>query len=897
MTKYFSSLVEQSLSRSTEATLSVLGITNPALREHLASIMTSECGTEGAFLAPPVFEQTFGWQESNFSMQELASQKKLLSKEIVDSLDAQQNGRYRFGAKWHPFTHQLNSWQSLLVKKNSVVVTSGTGSGKTECFMVPVLEDLYREYKESGGKPLTGVRALFLYPLNALINSQRERLNAWTQSFDKDIRYCLYNGNTEELRAKVRSEQAEKPNEILSRELMREEPAPILVTNGTMLEYLMVRQIDAPIIQKSREEKSLRWIVLDEAHTYIGSQAAELALQLRRVMHAFGVSPTDVRFVATSATIAGEDTEEQLKKFLSDLSGVPIEQIDVWGGSRVIPGLPSSKNTSVRLDELEAMPVVNIKEPDIHPERYQMLTNSPEARVFRDILVSSPKPLKLTKITSLLNQRLGNSFSQSDTLRWLDICTGTRPSEDEPAFLKLRGHFFQRTIQGLWSCFNKDCEAKKNTPLQESWPFGYIYVSQRQTCSCGCPIFEVSFCNDCNEPHLLARDKQGKLVQWEASGGDEFSLLSDLENGGERDFDEQAPEVSTKKPLILSSEPNQNIGYVSIELDKYSAEFDVKPGEAVKFGLSNDDEVVCSKLGCEYNGGYSGFPFRRALLGSPFYVANAVPTVLEYCHDFKNEDGQKGHGPQSLPGRGRRLITFTDSRQGTARMAVRMQQEAERSRVRGLVLEILSSHQRSQPKPAEGFTKQDYLEQAKSLRKMGLDVAANDVEEKAKAMSSGGRASLAELSWRQLADELKQKSDIKGSMLLYNQYHKPEIFKQNDGPLKLAEMLIFREFMRRPKRQNSLETQGLVKVGYTGLESITTPPEFWEESGLSLNDWKDFLKVSLDFYVRENSYVQVGEDWRTWIGTRFAPKMLRNPDSQELDENRVKRWPNIRNGK
>lgn len=181
--------------------------------------------------------------------------------------------------------------------------------------MVPVLEDLYRELHENGNNPLVGVRALFLYPLNALINSQRERLDAWTRGFGTGIRYCLYNGNTENLHASVKSEQAKRPNEVLSREKMREEPAPILVTNGTMLEYMMVRQVDAPIIQQSKAQKSLRWIVLDEAHTYVGSQAAELALQLRRVMTAFGVTPDDVRFVATSATIAGSDAEKQLKNF------------------------------------------------------------------------------------------------------------------------------------------------------------------------------------------------------------------------------------------------------------------------------------------------------------------------------------------------------------------------------------------------------------------------------------------------------------------------------------------------------------------------------------------------------------------------------------------------------
>ncbi|MCP6576679.1 hypothetical protein NL496_28710, partial [Klebsiella pneumoniae] len=71
-----------------------------------------------------------------------------------------------------------------------------------------------------------------------------------------------------------------------------------------------------------------------------------------------------------------------------------------------------------------------------------------------------------------------------------------------------------------------------------------------------------------------------------------------------------------------------------------------------------------------------------------------------YCQDFTSDEGKEGVGPDSLPGRGRRLITFTDSRQGTARMAVRMQQEAERSRLRGSVVEILSWHQRTQTSTA-----------------------------------------------------------------------------------------------------------------------------------------------------------------------------------------------------
>ena len=86
-----------------------------------------------------------------------------------------------------------------------------------------------------------------------------------------------------------------------------------------MLEYMLVRQVDAPILDQSQGK--LRWIVLDEAHTYVGSQAAELALLLRRVIYAFGVEAQDIRFVATSATIGDTEGNEKLKNYLASIAG------------------------------------------------------------------------------------------------------------------------------------------------------------------------------------------------------------------------------------------------------------------------------------------------------------------------------------------------------------------------------------------------------------------------------------------------------------------------------------------------------------------------------------------------------------------------------------------------
>ncbi|EPO4529323.1 DEAD/DEAH box helicase, partial [Enterobacter hormaechei] len=806
-TRFFSSLIEQSLSRSTEATLSIMGITNPNLRKHLAEQMGADCGKSGSFLASPVFQQMFGWKESNYTMRNLTEGKALLSKAVVDSLDDHNNGRYRFGADWKPFTHQLASWKALLEDKHSVVVTSGTGSGKTECFMVPVLEDLYRELHENSNNPLVGVRALFLYPLNALINSQRERLDAWTRGFGTGIRYCLYNGNTENLHASVKSEQAKRPNEVLSREKMREEPAPILVTNGTMLEYMMVRQIDAPIIQQSKAQKSLRWIVLDEAHTYVGSQAAELALQLRRVMTAFGVTPDDVRFVATSATIAGSDAEKQLKKFLSELSGIPQERIDVLDGSRVIPKLASCKHVYIPLEEIEQIPDTDMK--GVSPERFEALTHSPEAHYLREMLVTQPDPMKLDTMTKRLNTLTKQNYSQQEVLRWIDVCSGTQPNPKDPAFLKIRAHIFQRNTQGVWACVDKECRQKHGTPLEKGWPFGYVYVNQRQNCECGSPVYELAFCNECNEPHLLARDKNGKLVQWENKGGDEFSLQDEVNVENVATEEKVEKESSYRPPLIIAAEKASETGYILQRLDRKTRRIGVVNNESIEL-IINDIEQVCSASGCGYRGTSGKQPFRRALLGGPFYVTNIVPTVLEYCQDFVSEDGKEGVGPDSLPGRGRRLITFTDSRQGTARMAVRMQQEAERSRLRGSVVEILGWHQRKQtsttPNANTDLEKLAALakqarEQADEFRSWGLpeqaklaEVQAEQLEQAFQAATGGNVATiLISRTWTEIVNELREKADISGPILQYNHYLKPEIFNENGGPLKLSEMLLFRE--------------------------------------------------------------------------------------------------------
>ncbi len=107
------------------------------------------------------------------------------------------------------------------------------------------------------------------------------------------LRNCLYNGNLPP--SEKNSVRRETPEKLRDREQLRGSPPPVLVTNITMLEYMLARTEDQPIIEKSKGK--LKWIVLDEAHSLVGAAAAEIALLLRRVLLAFVCKPADVHFV------------------------------------------------------------------------------------------------------------------------------------------------------------------------------------------------------------------------------------------------------------------------------------------------------------------------------------------------------------------------------------------------------------------------------------------------------------------------------------------------------------------------------------------------------------------------------------------------------------------------
>jgi hypothetical protein len=864
---FFSRLASELATRAARATVSQASPANAPLRQHLQSTLQVDAGREGSFLAEPLFEAMFRWEGAGVMLGSVP----FLEPSLVAAMSSPppSQAQYAFASKQEVYSHQLAAWTALNAEKpRSVVVRTGTASGKTECFLVPILNDLARELRqrETAG-PLVGVRALFLYPLNALINSQRDRLSAWTSGFKGRIRFCLYNGNTRET-APPHHLQRESPNEILSRSLLRSEPPPILVTNATMLEYMLVRAKDVTIREQSTGK--LRWIVLDEAHTYIGSAAAELSLLLRRVMHAFQVLPSDVRFVATSATIGGADAKDRLARFLADVAGIDVKNVDVVDGQRVVPPLPAE--LAARDAAVPETSALGMMSP---AERYQHLSASPKIRALREVMCDAKmSPLSLGSVARVLSE--GEKVkSASEALDILDAASSARSSTGDD-LLPVRGHFFLRTSPGLWACLSSRCPGLAGTKLHdEAWSFGKVFLSHRERCdACEALVFEVLMCTTCGTPSLAATDAEGKLVprrdDSDAGGGG-------LEAAEDSDDDDLDDAIRANRDELVSAGRAPHTNH-PVAIDPKTGVFGAGGSETVHLASRNDEthRVRCPKCGRQDS--ESRDRFRPMRLGAPFYLSVGIPTLLEQLDE---ESKQK-------PAGGRRLLSFSDSRQGSARFAARIQLESELNFVRAFVYHSLWDRVRR----PDALRMADLEKQVRELEPhAGVPAIATVLAQHRTALEEerarDARPS-AELSWGEMAQHLAKAPELAWIRASQTFRYAPAAL----GEREIGSLLLYRELLRRPRRQNSLETMGLAALEYPALHQILHAPPEWRQHGRPLDQWKAFLKIAIDFFVRAMTCLDVPPGVVRWLGLKVSLTQIVPPDDGAV-RNKLHAWPHL----
>ncbi|HHW76087.1 MAG TPA: DEAD/DEAH box helicase, partial [Xanthomonadaceae bacterium] len=869
-TQFYDTLVEQLGRRATRAVLGLCGFRNDALREYLRTLFDREAGTPDAFLADPVFEASFGWQPAERTLGRLEG--KLLHPDLVRALrEPQKKGLsedYSFPARRRPYRHQLEAWQTLIQSQppRSILVTSGTGSGKTECFLIPILNDLAVELEQRQNAPLTGVRALFLYPLNALIKSQKDRLVAWSEPFNGGIRFCLYNGDTPE------QAKSDWQCEVADRRTLRANPPPLLVTNATMLEYLLVRNEDRPIIEQS--QGLLRWIVIDEAHTYIGSQAAELTLLLRRVLHTFGCRPGEVRFIATSATLgeASETARRQLAEFLADVAGVSVDRVRVIEGRREIPALPEAL-----LDGKLPCPDLETLRTRSSQERFIALAGDRRMRDLRARLVERASRLSELAQT-LLNRQ--DASARRETLQWLDLCTQAVNDQKEP-FLPLRGHLFQRTVSGLWACANSACSGRINTALdQPAWPFGAVFLERREHCRhCGNRVFELVQCGECGAEYLAAAEKHENGHDWlvpreydlnEDEFQQELEPITDDE-GEESATTPSAPTMQQPRLLTRVDHATQRNWILATDgrLDSSGPN-----GIPVHLRFPGEKGLECAVCGDRER---ERALFRPVRVGAPFLLGVAIPTLLEAMPTLT--DGQE---PRPLDGR--RLITFTDSRQGTARFAAKLQQESERDYVRSLLYHSLIAS--AQP------TERSKIEEIEKLIAALDKVAhtspsiASELRKKRQELVQLQAPPLGRLTWEEAENKLLGEDDFHRWLL-------PALKDMTFSLLSdrlLVKLCLLREFFLRPRRQFSLEGLGLAQLCYPALEKADTPAVM-KQRGVKPEEWRALLQVAVDNILRSsNPPVAATPDVVRWFGYSSRSSVLLPPSANKIKD--IQRaWP------
>src|SRR6266568_5753267 len=199
---------------------------------------------------------------------------------------------------WTLYDHQERAVRRLVTGQQTIVASS-TGSGKTEAFLIPIIDYCLRH------KATPGVKAVLIYPMNALANDQLNRLRHLLRG--TGVTFARYTGDTQRNDASV-GEQPEDvpPEECLSRESIQADPPDILLTNYVMLELLLVRREDQRIFR----HQPMRYLVLDEVHTYGGARGIEVGCLIRRFKEHVSRSAGGLVCVGTSATVKGDDVGE-----------------------------------------------------------------------------------------------------------------------------------------------------------------------------------------------------------------------------------------------------------------------------------------------------------------------------------------------------------------------------------------------------------------------------------------------------------------------------------------------------------------------------------------------------------------------------------------------------------
>lgn len=217
---------------------------------------------------------------------------------------------------YRPYAHQMKAFRRISDGKSTLVAT-GTGSGKTECFLYPILDYCYQQNTRHGRR---GIKAILVYPMNALASDQAKRLAALihgSPELNGNVTAGMYVG-AQSLGAKHSSKRMTEDSIITDHDELLNNPPDILLTNYKMLDYLLIRPEDSRL-WRDNDEQTLKYFVVDELHTFDGAQGTDLACLLRRLIDRLRIEPGHLCCVGTSATMGTDDTVDAVCAYASSI--------------------------------------------------------------------------------------------------------------------------------------------------------------------------------------------------------------------------------------------------------------------------------------------------------------------------------------------------------------------------------------------------------------------------------------------------------------------------------------------------------------------------------------------------------------------------------------------------
>jgi len=594
------------------------------------------------------------------------------------------------------FLHQSDSISHLLGPEASpLVVTTGTGSGKTECFLLPVIQNAIEDatrFKKSG------LTAILLYPMNALANDQLTRIESYLEGsgFEGAVRVGKYDRSTCEA----------------DRQKLRANPPHILLTNYMMLEYLLVRPKDREDIFANHR---CRFLVLDEVHTYRGTLGTNIALLVRRLQAHLALARQDWftnvpeadrprRFpkliaVGTSATIktpseegmtreqALAERDREVREFFAKLTGADVATIKVLGEELKDVAIPPEAAYPVSI-----IPDVlcDLASPEaVHSALCSLAGVSAKSslaeaahrcRILWDLnrwLIR--KPMSVGQIVEAVKSEVPARASlPDDELRReveAALNIGAALPDGTPGSLRLRVHSF---IRGGWQfhrCLDPDC--------------GRLYPMGEQDCECGYQTAPLYLCRNCGAHYLrLIGDESAEELKpgKAAMIGQEWMLYDPALEPPIDDEDANADDETKQEHRRQAARMRQPTQIRKLPVMHGS--FDPK---AVAFSSNPDDydlkvSLAPARVRCLCCGGTAGS--RSVLTPVALGTSAAVKVLSEGLVESLQEANQDR---QDYDGKDR-LLVFADSRQDAAHQARFITFSSRFDRMRRRVAQLLEQH-------------------------------------------------------------------------------------------------------------------------------------------------------------------------------------------------------------